>query len=125
MQVSKLPELLPKLEKILECGVCLKPCNDPRNLRTCPHSFCLACVKRLIDRDESGQMGSFNCHTCGTKTQVPLEGAEAFPKAFLYEKVKDIMDRYAASVQSEQSEIRQDTKHSSATMLCADDGKCM
>uniref|UniRef100_A0A1X7SLV7 RING-type domain-containing protein n=1 Tax=Amphimedon queenslandica TaxID=400682 RepID=A0A1X7SLV7_AMPQE len=81
---SSSPGLL-KLEQQLTCPVCLEHFTNPKIL-PCHHSFCEHCLERLpLDR-----RNELSCPTCRHRTDLPEEGAGAFPVAFHLNNLKEM-----------------------------------
>ena len=75
---SSSPGLL-KLEEQLTCDVCLGYFTNPKTL-PCLHSFCQHCLEALpLDKKNEKYI---SCPTCRHPTELPEEGAGAFPVAF-------------------------------------------
>ena len=84
---SSSPGLL-KLEEQLTCPVCLDLYTNPKTL-PCLHSFCEACIERF-PKDKEGETYYLSCPTCRHRTELPGEGAGAFPVAFTLNNLKEI-----------------------------------
>ena len=63
--------------RIIFCGVCSVPYNDPRIL-PCLHSFCQKCLHLEIEKSGSQQV--FKCPTCERSTSIPAGGASVLPQ---------------------------------------------
>uniref|UniRef100_A0A1X7SYF7 Uncharacterized protein n=3 Tax=Amphimedon queenslandica TaxID=400682 RepID=A0A1X7SYF7_AMPQE len=90
------PGLL-KLEEQLTCPVCLEHYTNPKTL-PCLHSFCQHCLEGfpLDKKNETYYLSCPNCRHC---TELPEEGAGAFPVAFninnlieIYSLMKKVAD---------------------------------
>ena len=81
------PGLL-KLEEQLTCPVCLDLYTNPKTL-PCLHSFCEACIERF-PQDKEGETYYLSCPTCRHHTELPGEGAGAFPVAFILNNLKEV-----------------------------------
>uniref|UniRef100_A0A1X7SJT4 RING-type domain-containing protein n=1 Tax=Amphimedon queenslandica TaxID=400682 RepID=A0A1X7SJT4_AMPQE len=84
---SSSPGLL-KLEEQLTCPVCLDHYTNPKTL-PCHHSFCEHCLEGL-PLDEKNETYYLSCPTCRHCTELPEEGAGAFPVAFHLNNLKEI-----------------------------------
>uniref|UniRef100_A0A1X7UGA6 RING-type domain-containing protein n=1 Tax=Amphimedon queenslandica TaxID=400682 RepID=A0A1X7UGA6_AMPQE len=85
--LSSSPGLL-KLEEQLTCPVCLDHYTNPKTL-LCLHSFCQHCLEGL-PLDKKNGTYYLSCPTCRHCTELPEEGAEAFPVAFHLNNLKEI-----------------------------------
>ena len=77
-----------KLEEQLTCPVCLDHYTDPKTL-PCLHSFCQHCLEGL-PLDKKNETYYLSCPTCRHCTELPEEGAGAFPVAFHVNNLKEI-----------------------------------
>ena len=84
---SSSPGLL-KLEEQLTCPVCLDHYTNPKTL-PCLHSFCEHCLEGL-PLDKKNETYYLSCPTCRHCTELPEEGAGAFPVAFTLNNFKEI-----------------------------------
>ena len=84
---SSSPGLL-KLEEQLTCPVCLDHYTNPKTL-PCLHSFCQDCLEGL-PLDKKNETYYLSCPTCRHFTELPEEGAGAFPVAFHVNNLKEI-----------------------------------
>ena len=84
---SSSPGLL-KLEEQLTCPVCLDHYTNPKTL-PCLHSFCEHCLEEL-PLDKKNETYYLSCPTCRHCTELPEEGAGAFPVAFTLNNFKEI-----------------------------------
>uniref|UniRef100_A0A1X7UGU5 Uncharacterized protein n=1 Tax=Amphimedon queenslandica TaxID=400682 RepID=A0A1X7UGU5_AMPQE len=84
---SSSPGLL-KLEEQLTCPVCLDHYANPKTL-PCLHSFCEHCLEGL-PLDKKNETYYLSCPTCRHCTELPEEGAGAFPVAFTLNNLKEI-----------------------------------
>ena len=71
---------LKKLEDQLNCPVCLDTFTDPKQLQ-CNHIYCRQCLRRLVDRDQQGQL-ILTCPNCRQVTPVPANGVAGLQPAF-------------------------------------------
>ena len=84
---SSSPGLL-KLEEQLTCPVCLDHYTNPKTL-PCLHSFCQDCLEGL-PLDKKNETYYLSCPTCRHCTELPEEGAGAFPVAFTLNNLKEM-----------------------------------
>ena len=84
---SSSPGLL-KLEEQLTCPVCLDHYTNPKTL-PCLHSFCQDCLEGL-PQDKKNETYYLSCPTCRHCTELPEEGAGAFPVAFHVNNLKEV-----------------------------------
>ena len=84
---SSSPGLL-KLEEQLTCPVCLDHYTNPKTL-PCLHSFCQHCLEGL-SLDKKNETYYLSCPTCRHCTELPEEGAVAFPVAFTLNNLKEM-----------------------------------
>lgn len=80
------------------CGLCSELYIDPRML-PCLHSFCLKCVKKLLE--ENGSDVSMKCPTCEKTVSLPSGGATALPKD-LRKSYEAEVAQYASRMQSKE-----------------------
>ena len=76
------------LEEQLTCPVCLDRYTNPKTL-PCLHSFCERCLEGL-PQDKENETYYLSCPTCRQCTELPEEGAGAFPVAFHLNNFKDM-----------------------------------
>ena len=86
-----------KLEEQLTCSLCLTHYTNPKTL-PCLHSFCEHCLEGL-PLDKENEAYHLSCPTCRYRTELPKEGAGAFPVAFhlnnlqkIYSGMKKVAD---------------------------------
>ena len=84
---SSSPGLL-KLEEQLTCPVCLDHYTNPKTL-PCLHSICQHCLEGL-PLDKKNETYYLSCPTCRHCTELPEEGAGAFPVAFHLNNLKEM-----------------------------------
>ena len=77
-----------KLEEQLTCPVCLDHYTNPKTL-LCHHSFCQHCLEG-VPLDKKNETYYLSCPTCRHCTELPKEGAEAFPVAFYLNDLKEM-----------------------------------
>uniref|UniRef100_A0A1X7SUJ8 RING-type domain-containing protein n=1 Tax=Amphimedon queenslandica TaxID=400682 RepID=A0A1X7SUJ8_AMPQE len=77
-----------KLEEQLTCPVCLDHYTNPKTL-PCLHSFCEHCLEGL-PLDKKNETYYLSCPTCRHCTELPEEGAGAFPVAFHLNNLKEM-----------------------------------
>ena len=82
------PGLRQKLEEQLTCPVCLDHYTNPKTL-PCLHSFCEHCLEGL-PLDKKNETYYLSCPTCRHCTELPEEGAGAFPVAFHLNNLKEM-----------------------------------
>ena len=85
---SSSPGLRRKLEEQLTCPVCLDHYTNPKTL-PCLHSFCEHCLEGL-PLDKKNETYYLSCPTCRHCTELPEEGAGAFPVAFTLNNLKEM-----------------------------------
>ena len=106
---SSSPGLL-KLEEQLTCPVCFDHYTNPKTL-PCLHSFCQDCLEGL-PLDKKNETYYLSCPTCRHCTELPEEGAGAFPVAFYVNNLKEM---YSLMKKTGLSNLREAT--------CSDHGK--
>ena len=106
---SSSPGLL-KLEEQLTCPVCLEHYTNPKIL-LCHHSFCQHCLEGL-PLDKKNETYYLSCPTCRHCTELPEEGAGAFPVAF---HVNNLKEMYSLMKKTGLSNLKEAT--------CSDHGK--
>ena len=86
-------EALKKLQDQLKCPVCLDTFTDPKQL-LCNHIYCRQCLRRLVDRDQQGQL-ILTCPNCRHITPVPANGVHAgLQPAFQTNHLLDILKEH-------------------------------
>ena len=74
--------LLKEIQNLLVCDACKKAINEPKML-SCSHSFCKACLEKLVtqDKENADEEGKkLDCPTCGSKTTLkPDENVACLP----------------------------------------------
>ena len=83
-------QALKKIEDQLNCSVCLDVYTDPKMLH-CLHVFCKTCLRKLVFRDEQGQL-VLSCPNCRHITPVPANGVAGLQPAFLINHLLDIAE---------------------------------
>uniref|UniRef100_A0A1X7UIV6 RING-type domain-containing protein n=2 Tax=Amphimedon queenslandica TaxID=400682 RepID=A0A1X7UIV6_AMPQE len=81
-----------KLEEQLTCSICFDIYTNPKSL-PCLHSFCQHCLEGLpLDKKQGKDVETYyiSCPTCHHCTELPEEGAGAFPVAFHLQNIKKI-----------------------------------
>ena len=81
---------LKKVEDQLNCSICLDVYTDPKMLH-CFHVFCQTCLRKLVFRDEQGQL-VLSCPNCHHITPVPANGVAGLQPAFLINQLLDIAE---------------------------------
>ena len=100
-----------KLEERLTCPVCLDHYTNPKTL-PCLHSFCEHCLEGL-PLDKKNETYYLSCPTCRCRTELPEEGAGAFPVAF---HLNDFKEMYSLTKKTADLSNPQDA-------TCSDHGK--
>ena len=85
---SSSPGIRLKLEEWLTCPVCLDHYTNTKTL-PCLHSFCQHCLEGL-PLDKKNETYYLSCPTCRYETELPEEGARAFPVAFNLNSIKEM-----------------------------------
>ena len=81
--------LLQRLEKELECSVCLNMYTDPKTL-PCLHTFCCHCLNQLKEKRVNRE--PIKCPECRTEIKLPKgSNFDAFPSSFYLNRLKDIV----------------------------------
>uniref|UniRef100_A0A1X7SMC2 RING-type domain-containing protein n=2 Tax=Amphimedon queenslandica TaxID=400682 RepID=A0A1X7SMC2_AMPQE len=112
---SSSPGLL-KLEEQLTCPVCLHHYTNPKTL-PCLHSFCQHCLEGL-PLDKKNETYYLSCPTCRHCTELPEEGAGAFPVAFTLNNLKEIYSLMKKVVDPEQVVTCDNCTTANATGYC-------
>ena len=103
MAVKPSCSVLPKLEGLLKCPVCLGLYTNPKTL-PCLHSFCQECLKGLPQIREARRDTCYLTRpTCRVHREVPKEGVGAFSVAFYLNTLKEI----TLSLKKEASDLQQ------------------
>lgn len=76
------------LNDILECSVCKDVFEDARML-PCIHSFCLKCLKEMLNRCDSGN--AITCPMCRSEFPLNENGVEGLHKNFFLMRLKETM----------------------------------
>ena len=80
---------LDQLEEQLTCPICLEHYTNPKTL-PCLHSFCQKCIE-VLPLEKKNETYYLSCPTCRHRTELPEEGAGAFPVAFHLNNLKEII----------------------------------
>uniref|UniRef100_A0A1X7TCU4 RING-type domain-containing protein n=1 Tax=Amphimedon queenslandica TaxID=400682 RepID=A0A1X7TCU4_AMPQE len=88
LQFSKSSRGVLKLDEKLTCPMCLDHYTNPKTL-PCLHSFCEHCLEGL-PLDKKNETYYLSCPTCCHCTELPEEGARAFPVAFTLNNLKEM-----------------------------------
>ena len=83
-------EGLKRVEKQLNCSICLDTYTDPKILQ-CFHVFCRQCLRPLGVRDQQGQL-SLTCPTCRQVTPIPVRGVAGLQSAFHINNLLEILE---------------------------------
>ena len=83
---------LKKLEDDLNCPVCLDIFTDPKQL-LCNHICCRQCLRRLVERDQQGQL-ILNCPSCRQITPVPANGVADLQPVFYINHLLDVLKEH-------------------------------
>ena len=83
---------LKKVEKELNCSICLDTYSDPRLLQ-CLHAYCRKCLVKLVVRDQQGQL-ILTCPICRHDTPVPANGVAGLLPAFQINHLLEIMEEH-------------------------------
>ena len=75
----------------LNCAVCLERFADPRTL-PCHHSFCLRCLHG-VPRQQEEDCVLIKCPTCRESSQLPEDGPDQLPKAFLINNLLELQNQ--------------------------------
>ena len=89
-------DALRKLDEQLNCSVCLDTYTNPKILH-CFHVYCQKCLKKLVDRDEQGQLVII-CPTCRKPTLLPERGVADLQTAFHVNKMMEVRRSFSLVV---------------------------
>uniref|UniRef100_A0A1X7TI18 B box-type domain-containing protein n=1 Tax=Amphimedon queenslandica TaxID=400682 RepID=A0A1X7TI18_AMPQE len=103
--------LLKLAEEQLTCPVCLDHYINPKTL-PCLHSFCQHCLEGL-PLDKNNETYYLFCPTCRHRTELPENGAGAFPVAFTINNLKDMHSLIKKTPNSQEA----------VTPICTDHGR--
>ena len=78
-----------KLEKILECPICLEQFKNPKML-PCQHSFCMEDCMEKLPRNKHGKQLHIICPICRKENFIPKNG---FPINYLLQSLLDIQNK--------------------------------
>ena len=98
---------LKKLEDQLNCPVCLDTYTNPKQLQ-CHHIYCQQCLRRLVVRDQQGQLVLI-CPNCRQVTPVPANGVAGLPAAFHINNLLELRDT-----------LKEQKKAKEGVLYCAD-----
>ena len=98
---------LKKLEDQLNCPVCLDTYTNPKQLQ-CQHIYCQQCLRRLVERDQQGQLVLI-CPNCRQVTPVPANGVAGLPAAFHINNLLELQDT-----------LKEQKKAKEGVLYCAD-----
>ena len=102
---------LKKVEDQLNCSVCLDIYTDPKLLQ-CLHVFCKTCLRKLVFRDEQGQL-VLSCPNCRHITPVPANGVAGLQPAFHINHLLDIAEDLKREKEAPASAERADSSSAS------------
>ena len=98
---------LKRLEDQLNCPVCLDTYTGPKQLQ-CHHVYCQQCLRRLVERDQQGQL-VLTCPNCRQVTPVPANGVAGLPAAFHINNPLELRDT-----------LKEQRKGEEGALYCAD-----
>ena len=81
-----------KLEKYLNCPICLDTYTDPKQLQ-CNHVYCRQCLVPLGVRDQQGKLG-LTCPACRQVTPIPDRGVAGLQPAFHINRLLEIQESF-------------------------------
>ncbi len=87
---------LQKVEDELNCSICLDTYTNPKLLQ-CFHVYCQGCLKRLVFRDQQGQL-ILTCPNCRQVTPVPAGGVAGLQSAFHINRLLGIMEEHKKGI---------------------------
>ena len=112
-------EALEKLEKKLECTICLTAYTDPK-LLPCFHVFCKRCLEPLVIQDHDGL--SLQCPICHHSTKLPPKGVAGLQSDFHVEHLFEVCDAFE-KVHQEKKMKCEKCDDVNATGFCRDCGE--
>lgn len=78
-----------RLEKNLECGICLESFQEPKVL-PCQHTYCKKCLERIIFRASGGRVQKITCPECRVETKLQRGGVASLPSSFLIKRLLEV-----------------------------------
>ena len=78
-----------KLEKILECPICLEQFKNPKML-PCQHSFCMEDCMEKLPKNKHGKQLHILCPICRKENYIPKNG---FPNNYVLQSLLDIQNK--------------------------------
>ena len=80
------------MDEQLVCSVCLDTFTNPKIL-PCFHVYCEKCLKRLVERDDQGQL-VVACPVCRKTTPLPVEGVAGLQSAFHINRLMEFQQSF-------------------------------
>src|SRR6218665_1542174 len=86
-----------QLADMTECCICLKTFTDPRIL-PCIHTFCLHCLKEMVDNSDKKPGDRIQCPICRTGFALPNDGVHGIQKNFFMAGMIEVRNALNQSV---------------------------
>ena len=83
-----IPDKQEKLQRLIECSICLSELQDPRML-TCRHALCYTCLKDYVARNQYDK--KLPCPVCREATALFEGGVDNLPKFFFMNELKEVV----------------------------------
>ena len=87
-----------RIAEHLQCAICFELIQDSRLLPTCQHTFCLACLKRLVQH--SRRRACLECPSCRQETSLPDGGPDNLPRNRLVDQLIEELQSPKQSLQT-------------------------
>ena len=108
-------------DELTTCSVCLDAYTDPKLLH-CFHVYCQGCLRKMVFRDEQGQL-VLTCPSCRQVTPVPASGVAGLQSAFHINRLLGIMEEHKEKQDSSVHAVNSSSSSSvqePATLSCSE-----
>ena len=102
-KASGAPGKQQRLQRLIECPVCLNELQDPR-LLTCRHTLCYTCLKDYKVKNE--YVNELPCPVCRQVTTLYRGGVDNLPKFFFMNELKEVVMEEEGSMDETQQKPR-------------------
>ena len=105
------PDKQQRLQRLIECPVCLNELQDPRML-TCRHALCYTCLKDYTVKNDFDK--ELPCPVCREVTALYEGGVDNLPKFFFMNELKEVV-----MGEEEIKEIKEETPGKPRGVVCS------